>query len=122
MDKSQIPEGFPLSRFVLLPLDITTPHELPLPDYALTVDPTFKDTQNSSQVDVKPLLTHFTSSFLERAREVMNSYGKDAIELHDVVAVWCACMNPPGTEQGSSVYPKLQPGWISTPRNFNIER
>ncbi|THG94757.1 hypothetical protein EW145_g8080, partial [Phellinidium pouzarii] len=34
--------GIPLSRFLLLPLDITTPHELPFPLYAERVDPFFE--------------------------------------------------------------------------------
>ena len=33
--------GLPLARFVLLPLDITTPHDLPFPFYTTHVDRAF---------------------------------------------------------------------------------
>ncbi|KAG5730996.1 hypothetical protein E4T56_gene12947, partial [Termitomyces sp. T112] len=57
---------------------------------------------------------HFTSSFLERTREIMVSFGKDAMELHDIVAVWCAIENPPGCS--------LSRGWKTRSRIFDIER
>lgn len=105
--------GLPLERFLLLPLDITTPHELPFPVYTKRVDPAFQ--QLSAGVGKKPI-THFTSSFLEQTREVMLQFGKDAMELHDIVAVWCAIANPPWLS------PSLAPGWAASRRVFEIER
>ena len=64
-------------------------------------------------------LTHFTSAFLERTREIMLQFGKDAMELHDIVAVWCAIANPP---QPEGQMPELSPGWAATGRAFDIER
>ncbi|KAJ7755736.1 Inosine/uridine-preferring nucleoside hydrolase domain-containing protein [Mycena maculata] len=105
----------PLDRFVLLPLDITTPHELPFPFYKEKVDPSFETSAAPSDGTNKPPLTHFTSSFLEKTREVMLQFGKDAMELHDIVAVWCAIENPPGADT-------LAPGWQGRKRVFDIER
>ncbi|KAH9931079.1 nucleoside hydrolase [Epithele typhae] len=102
--------GFPLDRFVLLPLDITTPHELSFPLYA----------RYPSRAEDKPPIVHFASSFLERTREVMCEFGKDALELHDIVAVWCALVNPPvPTPDGHG---ELQSGWKATRRKFAVER
>ncbi|THH32284.1 hypothetical protein EUX98_g1908 [Antrodiella citrinella] len=108
--------NFPLSRFILLPLDITTPHEVSFPEYIARVDPLFKD-------QVRPAsgrnpLVHFTSAFFERTREVMLEFGKDAIELHDIAAVWCAIAKPtlpdlPGNDDHS---------WKFNKRQFQIER
>ncbi|KAG6812001.1 hypothetical protein H0H92_004966 [Tricholoma furcatifolium] len=106
--------GLPLDRFVLLPLDITTPHELPFEDYIARIDPSFDSTLKPSVASDKAPLVHFTSAFLERTREVMLSFGKDAMELHDIVAVWCAIENPPGRE--------LSPGWKVESRIFDVER
>ena len=108
--------GLPLDRFVLLPLDITTPHELPFQVYIDKVDNTFEGPARPSQEEGKKTLTHFTSSFLEKTRSVMLEFGKDAMELHDIVAVWCAIANPPG------ISPSLSDGWLSTKRVFQIER
>ena len=58
----------------------------------------------------KPPLVHFTSAFLERTREIMVSYGKDAMELHDIVAVWCALANPPVQVEAAGAVPTLQQG------------
>ncbi|KAG6844412.1 hypothetical protein H0H87_007067 [Tephrocybe sp. NHM501043] len=44
----------------------------------------------------------------------MLSFGKDAMELHDIAAVWCAIENPPDCE--------LFPGWRTRSRIFDIER
>jgi hypothetical protein len=44
----------------------------------------------------------------------MLDYGKDAMELHDVVAVWCAAENPPGK-------PLTDP-WKVQRRAFQVER
>ncbi|KAG6862337.1 hypothetical protein C0995_016035 [Termitomyces sp. Mi166 len=104
----------PLDRFLLLPLDITTPHELPFQVYTEAIDPSFDSTAVPSLPLGKSSLVHFTSSFLERTREIMLSFGKDAMELHDIVAIWCAIENPPGCE--------LSPGWKTRSRIFDIER
>lgn len=51
----------------------------------------------------------------------MLSFGKDAMELHDPVAVWFVIENPPGKEStGQS--PVLKPGWRTTRRQFQVER
>ncbi|KAJ3511224.1 hypothetical protein NLJ89_g4228 [Agrocybe chaxingu] len=111
--------GLPLDRFLMLPLDITTPHELPFNIYRKEVDPMFENTNTPSSAKAKSPLTHFTSSFLERTREIMLQFGKDALELHDIVAVWCAIENPPllDTEPMS-----LAQGWKGARREFQIER
>lgn len=110
---------FPLDRFILLPLDVTTPHELRFPFYAHHVDPTFG--RPDKLQEVSPLV-HFTSGFLERTREVMCEFGKDAMELHDIVAVWCAIENPPTLDGDSRTAPPLSTGWRTTSRKFDIER
>jgi hypothetical protein len=74
-------EGIPLDRFLLLPLDITTPHELPFPVYQQHVDNAFQSTASPSNPDRKPPIQHFTSCFFERTREVMLEFGKDAMEV-----------------------------------------
>jgi hypothetical protein len=113
--------GLPKDRFLLLPLDITTPHELPFPDYQKSVDPAFSSTPSPSivQEHLKSPVTHFTSAFLERTREIMLQFGKDAMELHDIVAVWCAIDNPPFADNET---PKLATGWHGQSRVFDIER
>ncbi|CAA7259216.1 unnamed protein product [Cyclocybe aegerita] len=111
--------GLPLDRFLMLPLDITTPHELPFDIYQKEVDPTFENTNTPSNAKGKSPLTHFTSSFLERTREIMLQFGKDAMELHDIVAVWCAIENPPFPD---TVPMALAPGWEGARREFQIER
>ncbi|TFK75357.1 nucleoside hydrolase [Pluteus cervinus] len=105
----------PLERFFLLPLDITTPHELPFPVYRDRIDPSFQSTAVPSTELGKQPLVHFTSSFLERTREIMLQFGKDAMELHDVVAVWFAMENPPFSDD-------LALGWKTRTRVFEIER
>jgi len=108
--------GLPFDRFIMLPLDITTPHELPFPLYKLKVDQGFNSSAIPSVAIQKSPLVHFTSSFLERTREIMLQFGKDAMELHDVVAVWCAIENPPAAGFN------LAPGWNGKSRIFDIER
>jgi hypothetical protein len=116
-------DGLPLDRFILLPLDITTPHELPFPHYKAYVDPSFESSVWPSVAGLgKSPLTHFTSSFLERTREIMLEFGKDAMELHDIVAVWCAIENPPVIDEGIDGMPKLSQGWKAIKRVFDIER
>lgn len=105
---------------MLLPLDITTPHELSFPLYQECVDRLFENTSRPSKPEEKPPLVHFTSAFFERTREVMIEFGKDAMELHDVVAVWFAANNPPCNEE--HVLPKLIDGWEAHLRLFQVER
>ncbi|KAI0675276.1 nucleoside hydrolase [Trametes maxima] len=115
--------GIPLNRFLLLPLDITTPHELSFPYYKDTVDPAFSTTAAPSRAAGKAPLVHFTSAFLERTREVMVEFGKDAMELHDIAAVWCALENPPVRSEASpDALPALREGWKASKRKFDIER
>lgn len=49
----------------------------------------------------------------------MLRFGKDAMELHDIVAVWCAIENPPYPDDTPMV---LTPGWQGCNRIFDIER
>jgi hypothetical protein len=114
--------GFPLDRFFLLPLDVTTPHILPFPLYKDHVDPAFDSTSNPSKSEGKPPVTHFTSSFFERTREVMQGFGYDAMELHDIVAVWCAIENSRVVGSDQDGLPKLSKGWEGTRRLFTVER
>ena len=114
---TRLGDGIPLDRFLLMPLDITTPHELPFDVYRAKVDPAFGSAPGAAAG--KGPLTHFTSAFLERTREIMLQFGKDAMELHDIVAVWCAIANPP---QPEGQMPELSPGWAATGRAFDIER
>ena len=120
-------DGLPLDRFLLLPLDITTPHELSFPLYKAAVDPAFESTASPSTPEGKPPLVHFTSAFLERTREVMVEFGKDAMELHDIAAVWCALANPAAAAQGQGepqlgAPAPLQDGWKAIRRKFAVER
>ncbi|KZT11005.1 nucleoside hydrolase [Laetiporus sulphureus 93-53] len=114
--------GLPLERFLLLPLDLTTPHELPFPYYRDKVDAAFESTKKPSRSQDKPPLVHFTSAFLERTREIMIEFGKDAMELHDIVALWCAIENLPSPDDAVGAIPTLQPGWRATKRKFEVER
>lgn len=107
---------------MLIPLDITTPHELPFPFYAKHIDKHFTDTKNPSISSLKSPLVHFTSAFLERTREVMLSFSKDAMELHDIVAVWFATQNPPLVSQGKSPPYSLKENWAAVSRHFQVER
>lgn len=107
---------FPLDRFLLLPLDITTAHELPFPTYKERVDPHFQ-TSGSSAAPVP----HFTSSFLTHTREIMLRFGKDAMELHDIVAIWCAIAFPPFPDD-SSMHETSVTGWKAVRKTFDIER
>lgn len=53
----------------------------------------------------------------------MIQFGKDAMELHDICAVWCAIDNPP--RKGFSedvVNVDLKDGWKVLKRKFQIER
>ncbi|TEB37508.1 nucleoside hydrolase [Coprinellus micaceus] len=114
--------ALPLDRVLILSLDITTPHELPFPLYTKFVDAEFVSTQKPSSPDSKPPVTHFTSSFLERTREIMLEFGKDGMELHDIAAVWAALANPPSLYIGSQDPCPMSEGWRARKRVFDIER
>jgi len=104
----------PLARVLLLPLDITSIHLLPFSSYITRIDPAFAIDRPSIPTAKTPL-THFTSAFLRRTRGVMRAYGKDAMELHDIVAVWAAIAYPPWPEVSA-------PGWTARRRLFQMER
>jgi hypothetical protein len=115
--------GIPLDRFILAPLDLTTSHELPFSVYKEKVDLSLESpTAPSVGTSGKPHLTHFTSAFLERTRGIMLGFGKDVMELHDIVAVWCAIENPPVISEQGNGMPTLQKGWKVLKRVFDIER
>ncbi|KAF9528538.1 Inosine/uridine-preferring nucleoside hydrolase domain-containing protein [Crepidotus variabilis] len=111
-------KGLPLERFMMLPLDITTPHELPFPLYQEKIDLAFRNASVPSLAFEKNPITHFTSSFLERTRDVMLEFGKDAMELHDIVAVWCAIVHRPFPEDKIMT---LAEGWRAHARAFEVE-
>lgn len=52
----------------------------------------------------------------------MIEFGKDAMELHDIVAVWCAIENPPVASEAAGAIPTLQEGWKAVKRKFDVER
>ncbi len=104
----------PLALVLLLPLDITTSHLLPFAGYTARIDPSFAVDSPSVPTGKTPL-THFTSAFLRRTRSVMRAYGLDAMQLHDITAVWAAIAHPPGLEGPAA-------GWTFRRRLFSIER
>ncbi|KAI6157578.1 nucleoside hydrolase [Pisolithus tinctorius] len=114
--------GLPPNRVVLLPLDITTVHELRFPFYVKHIDPTFESTRKPSVASTKSPLVHFSSAFFERTREVMIEFGKDAMELHDIVAIWCALENPPDLTDNDDGLPVMSSSWAVVKRKFAIER
>ncbi|KAF7783052.1 hypothetical protein Agabi119p4_2428 [Agaricus bisporus var. burnettii] len=111
----------PLNRVNLCTLDLTTTHELPFPVYQRSIDSAFKSLLAPSDGITKSPLAHFTSSVLESTREIMLSFGKDAMELHDIVAVWCAIENPP-LPDNQDIEKALSPGWHTLRRKFDVER
>jgi len=52
----------------------------------------------------------------------MLKFGKDAMELHDIVAVWCAAQNDLPLPLTSATPYVLGEGWNAVPRLFQIER
>lgn len=52
----------------------------------------------------------------------MLKYGNDAMELHDITAVWCAIENPPAAEETEDGVPLLKGGWKAARRIFDVER
>ncbi|KAH9935513.1 nucleoside hydrolase [Fomitopsis serialis] len=96
--------SIPLERFLLLP------SILPLRTSYPSLSTLLESTQPSKT----------RRSFLERTREIMVGFGKDAMELHDIVAVWCAIANPPVEVETVGALPKLQPGWKASRRKFQL--
>ena len=115
-----IPAHFPFEKFILLPLDITTEHELPFPFYIQHVDKDFPPPTPEPPVPQagRTAIVYFTSAFLSRTREVMLKFGKDVMELHDIAAVWYAIENPPNPTEPL----KQTQGWQIVRREFEIER
>ena len=102
-------------------MDITTLHELPFPLYISRVDPAFDPVKLSVAADKDPM-QHFTSAFLQRTREIMRGFGKDAMELHDVAAMWAAVLNPPVKDPADETEDLgLTPGWTVAWREFEME-
>jgi len=52
----------------------------------------------------------------------MVTFGKDALELHDIAAVWCALENPPDPADTQDDLPCMSSGWVAVRRKFDIER
>lgn len=52
----------------------------------------------------------------------MNERGKDAMEMHDVTAVWAAVANPPVQDAADEADFGLADGWNISRRKFVIER
>jgi len=104
----------PPARVLLVPLDLTSTHLLPFSGYATHIDPSFEADRPSVSTDKSPL-SHFTSAFLRRTRNVMRAFGQDAMELHDIAAVWAAIAHPPRLEGPA-------PGWSFRRRKFLMER
>ncbi|KAK7687189.1 hypothetical protein QCA50_009693 [Cerrena zonata] len=120
---SSAPAPVPLEKFILVPLDITTQHELPFPSYVQHVDPSFppptpEPLQPLEEGVKRSPIVYFTSAFLSRTREVMLKFGKDVMELHDIAAVWYAIENPPNLNDPL----KTGEGWELVRREFQIER
>jgi hypothetical protein len=111
--------GLPLDRFVMLPLDITTPHELPFSVYEELVDAAIGSANSPPSGSGRAPLAHFTTSFLEQTRRIMLQFGKDAMELHDIVAIWCAMERPPICSSSAELFTSK---WQCKRRTFAIER
>lgn len=73
----------PLEKFLMFPLDITKEHALPFDAYKKLVDPGFADAP--SQEKDKSWLVHFTSSYLERVKEVMAQYNSK-VSVHAITS------------------------------------
>lgn len=124
LTENETSQAFPLERFILLPLDVTTPHEMSFPAYKTRIDPDFQSTSPPSpEAKDRDPIVHFTSAFFDRTRTVMLRFGKDAMELHDAVAIWCAIENPPPPEdEDLGTMPILKDGWRAVKRKFQVER
>ncbi|GAA5984783.1 hypothetical protein JCM11641_002739 [Rhodosporidiobolus odoratus] len=115
-----------LPHLFIFPLDITTYLTLPFATYKATVDPAFEDTKTPSQPEGKSPLAHFTSSFLEGTKEIMASFGGDAMELHDPTVVYALIDWAKGRalstdiEEGAETG-EFAPGWTWSQVAFEVE-
>ncbi|GAA5840913.1 hypothetical protein JCM11251_007638 [Rhodosporidiobolus azoricus] len=109
----------------LFPLDLTSYLTLPFSLYQDVVDPSFGTTKTPSRPEGKPPLTHFTSSFLEGTREIMASFGGDAMELHDPTVVYALVewARAGGRQEQGAVSERgtFAPGWTWQEVPFEVE-
>ncbi|GAA5944601.1 hypothetical protein JCM1841_004026 [Sporobolomyces salmonicolor] len=119
-----------LPELYIFPLDITTYLTLPFSRYASAVDPALADTESPSVADGKDPLVHFTSSFFERTKEVMRSFGADAMELHDPTVTYAlldwaraggAGERPDPDEADETECGSFAPGWDWEKVEFEVE-
>lgn len=118
-----------LPHLYILPLDLTSYLVLPFSLYQSAVDPTFADTSAPSVADGKRPLVHFTSSFLERTREIMRSFGSELMEQHDPTVVYALMdwARSHASERGSNEVSEagdrgaLAPGWEWRHVDFEVE-
>ncbi|GAA5952984.1 hypothetical protein JCM8115_002401 [Rhodotorula mucilaginosa] len=120
-----------LPHLYILPLDLTSYLVLPFSLYESAVDPTFADTTQPSDptTEGKRPLVHFTSSFLERTREIMRSFGSEMMEQHDPTVVyalmdWARSQESlRGSNELSEAGDKgaLAPGWEWRHVDFEVE-
>ena len=90
----------------VVPLDITTKHEVPFDDLITAVE----------NLDASPL-ERFVSVVLDRPRKVLKLLGyPDAFEMHDPLAAYFSLMHA-GVGTG-----ELLDGWITEKRSFMVER
>ncbi|GAA6011387.1 hypothetical protein JCM11491_002766 [Sporobolomyces phaffii] len=80
-----------LPNLYIFPLDLTSYLTLPFSLYESAVDPTFSSRRDRcshpSESSDDPLV-RFTTSFLRGTRDVMETFGGDAMELHDPTVVF----------------------------------
>lgn len=119
-----------LPHLYMLPLDLTSYLVLPFSLYKSAVDPPFADTTSPSDGTAgKRPLVHFTSSFLERTREIMRSFGSEMMELHDPTVVYALIdwAQSRASERGSNELSSagdrgaLAPGWEWRHVDFEVE-
>jgi hypothetical protein len=92
---------------------------MPFPAYNVHIDPSFVP-DAPSEPNGKHPLRHFASAFFRRTRDVMRGFGKDALELHDITAVWAAAVIPPAADDQTPL--ALPAGWETYQRMFAVER
>ncbi|BGP37004.1 hypothetical protein JCM10449v2_000908 [Rhodotorula kratochvilovae] len=117
-----------LPTLYIFPLDLTSYLTLPFSSYTALVDPAFGDTSSPSCAEGKAPITHLTSSFLERTREVMAQFGGDAMEQHDPTVVYALIDWARAKRAGRAVDAgneedegELAPGWGYKRVDFEVE-
>ncbi|GAA5892080.1 hypothetical protein JCM8208_001428 [Rhodotorula glutinis] len=114
----------------IFPLDLTSYLTLPFSLYTSAVDPSFSDTSSPSSPAGKAPVTHFTSSFLERTREVMLQFGSDVMEQHDPTVVYAlidwararrARAGAGAAEDEREDEGEFAPGWAFRRVEFEVE-